>query len=63
MQINVLPFHYLGQGRWTVLHNKDITSKIKLKVVEKFKKGFVKAEDIVDLVASPEMQKTFSKKV
>src|SRR5882762_4231334 len=26
------------------------------------KDGFVKAEDVVDLVASPEMQKTFAKK-
>jgi hypothetical protein len=31
-------------------------------MVEKSKKGFLRAEDIVDLVASPEMQKAFSEK-
>ena len=62
LQTNMLPFHRLGHGRWTVLHDEDIASKIKLKVLEKSKKGFVKAEDIVNLVASPEMQKTFSEK-
>ena len=62
LQTNTLPFHRLGHGRWTVLCDEDIASEIKLKVVEKSKKGFMKAEDIVDLVASPEMQRTFSEK-
>jgi hypothetical protein len=37
-------------------------SEIKLRMVKKSKKGIMKAEDVVDLVASPEMQKTFSEK-
>jgi hypothetical protein len=41
---------------------QSFTSEIKLKIVEKSKKGFLKAEDLVDLVASPEMQKTFAEK-
>jgi len=31
-------------------------------MVEKSKQGFLRAEDLVDLVAGPEMQKTFSEK-
>lgn len=62
LQTKVLPHHYLSQAQWTVLHNEDIASEIKLKMVEKSKKGFMKAEDIVDLVESQEMQKTFSEK-
>ncbi len=37
-------------------------SKIKLRVVKKFKRGFMRAEDIVDLVASSKMQRIFSEK-
>jgi hypothetical protein len=62
LQTKALPLHQLGQARWTVLRDEDIASKIKQGIVEKVKKGFVKAEDIVDLVASSEMQKAFSEK-
>jgi hypothetical protein len=62
LQTKALPFHHLGQARWTVLRDEDIASEIKLRMVEKSKKGIMKAEDVVDLVASPEMQKTFSEK-
>jgi len=31
-------------------------------MVQKAKKGFLRAEDIVDLIASSEMQKTFAEK-
>ena len=40
----------------------DIESEIKICVVEKSLKGFVKAEVVVDLVASPEMQVIFAEK-
>ena len=62
MQTKVLPFHHLGQVQWTVLSDEDIVSEIKTRVVEKLIKGFVKAEDIVNLVASLKMQAIFSKK-
>jgi hypothetical protein len=62
LQTEVLPFHHLGQVQWTVLSNKDIMSEIKTQVVKKLMKGFVKVEDVVNLVASPEMQAIFSKK-
>jgi hypothetical protein len=62
LQTGNLPLHRLGHARWTVLRDEDIASEIKLKMVEKSKKGFLRAEDLVDLIASPEMQKTFSEK-
>ena len=57
-----LPLHCLGQAQSAVLRDEDIASEIQTRIIEKFKKGFLKAEDIVDLVASPEIQKVFSKK-
>jgi hypothetical protein len=62
LQHGALPLHRLGQARWTVLSDEDIASEIKLQMVEKSKKGFLKAEDLVDLVATPEMQEIFSEK-
>lgn len=62
LQTEVLPIHRLVQARWTVLSDEDIASEIKSRVVEKSTKGFVKAEDVVDLVASPEMQVIFAEK-
>jgi hypothetical protein len=62
LQTEVLPFCCLGQVWWTVLSDEDIVSKIKTWVVKKSMKGFVKEEDVVNLVASPEMQAIFSKK-
>ena len=62
MRKGTLPVHRLGQARWTVLRDEDIASEIKTRMVEKAKEGFLKAEDLVDLIASPEMQKTFSEK-
>jgi hypothetical protein len=62
LQTEALPHHRLGQAQWTVLHNEDIAREIKLKMVEISKKGFLRAEDVADLVASPKMQNTFSEK-
>ncbi len=62
VQRGALPIHRLGQACWTVLCDEDIASEIKLWMVQKAKKGFLRAEDIVNLVASPEMQKTFAEK-
>ena len=62
LQTEALPFYRLGQARWTVLCDEDITSEMKVQMVEKSKKGFIKVEDIANLVASPEMQVVFSEK-
>ena len=62
LQSRALPLHCLGQAWLAVLRDKDIACEIQTRMIEKFKKGFVKAEDVVDLVASPEIQKVFSEK-
>jgi hypothetical protein len=62
LQTRALLFHRLGQVRSTVLRDEDIAGEIKMRMIKKSKEGFVKAESLVDLVASPEMQKIFSEK-
>ena len=57
-----LPLYCLGHVRWTVLSSENIASKIKLKMIEKSSRGLLKAENLVNLVASSEMQKVFSEK-
>lgn len=47
--------------QWIVLYDKNITSKIKLQVAEKSKVGYLKVENIVNLIASLNMQKIFLK--
>jgi hypothetical protein len=42
--------------------NEDIASEIKMQMIEKLKNGYVKAEDLINLIASPRMQKNFSEK-
>ena len=62
LQSKALPLCHLNQARWTVLHNEDIASEIKLQMVKKLKQGLLRANNLVDLIASPEMQKSFSEK-
>src|ERR1700679_2978286 len=57
LQIRALLLHCLGQAWSTVLCDEDIVGEIKMWMIEKSKEGFVKAENLMDLVASPEMQK------
>jgi hypothetical protein len=62
LQSKALLLHCLGQAQSTVLRDEDIAGEIKMRIIKKSKEGFVKAENLVDLVASPEMQKIFSEK-
>jgi hypothetical protein len=62
LQSRALPLHRLGQARSAVLRDEDIASEIQKRIIERSKNGFVKAEDVVDLVASPEIQRVFSEK-
>jgi hypothetical protein len=54
-----LPFHRLAQAQRTVLEDEDIAKVIQLQLMEKSKQGFLKAKDLVDIVASPEIQESF----
>jgi hypothetical protein len=51
-----LPFHRLAQAQRTVLEDEDIAKVIQLQLMEKSKQGFLKAEDLVDIVASLEIR-------
>ena len=62
LQNRALPLHCLGQAQSAVLCDEDIASEIQTRMIEKSKKGFLKAEDVTDLVASPGIQKVFSEK-
>jgi len=56
LQYNELPFHHLGQARWTALEGEDITQEIKMKLTEQVSRCYIKVSDVVDVVASPELQ-------
>ena len=56
------PIPQLNWKHRTVLNDEDIAKEIKGRMMEKAARGFLKAEDIVDIVASPEMQMIFTHK-
>lgn len=57
-----LPFHQFNWKRPTLLDDEDITGEIKFRMMEKAGKGFLKAEDVVEIVASPAVQAVFAQK-
>ena len=57
-----LPFHQLNKKRGTILDDKDIAQEIRTRMVEKAGKGFLKAQDLVEIVASADMQANFAQK-
>jgi hypothetical protein len=59
---NELPLHCFGQTRWTALEDEDIAEEIKLRVTEKAKEYYLKASDVVDITASPEVQAVLRQK-
>lgn len=56
-----LPLHRYGQTRSSVLDDEDVAQTIQLRLAEKAKEGFIKAIDVVDIVASLEMQANFTR--
>jgi hypothetical protein len=55
-----LPHHRLHQTRWSVLNDEDIAQDLQLQLTERAKNKFIKASDIVEIVASPDMQDRFA---
>lgn len=45
-----------------IIDNEDIAEEIKIKLKGKEREGFLKAKDVVDIVASSEMQAIFTQK-
>src|SRR5712675_821874 len=57
-----LPLHQLKRKRGTIVDDEDITEEMKTQMVEKTKSGFLKAQDVVEIVASQEIQSIFTLK-
>lgn len=51
-----LPLHCYHGTCFLILGDEDIASQIQLHLSERAQKGFIKAQDVVDIVASPEIQ-------
>lgn len=62
LQLRKLPLHRLGQTKWTALEDKDITQEIKLQLTENIKGKYLKASNVVDVVASLEIQAIMKQK-
>jgi hypothetical protein len=57
-----LPFHRLKWKRPTILDDEDVAEKIKSRLAEKAEGGYLKAEDVIEIVASPSMQAIFTER-
>jgi hypothetical protein len=62
LQNRALPLHHLCQAQSTVLHDEDIAGEIRTQIIEKSKKGFVKAEDFINLIVRKEFARCQSQK-
>lgn len=57
-----LPLHTYGTYRSSILDGKDFQRDIQLHLTEIAKKGYIRAQDIVDYVATPEIQQKLGTK-
>jgi hypothetical protein len=55
-----LPLYQLNWKHWTIIDDEDIAEEMRGRMMEKANGGFLKAEDVVDIVASPGMQAIFA---
>ncbi|PBK85860.1 hypothetical protein ARMGADRAFT_1036033 [Armillaria gallica] len=54
-----LPLHHYGRIGSSLLRDEDFTADLKLFLLEKSKKDYICAQDVVNYVASPEIQEKF----
>ena len=54
--------HFYGRYHSSILEDEDFAQGIQLQLVEIAKDGYIKAEDIVDYVATPEIQEKLGSK-
>jgi len=52
----LLPFHQFGKVHSSVLENEDFAHLLKLHLLEVAKTGFIRAQDVVDFIATPDIQ-------
>ena len=53
---NKLPLHRHGQHQSSILDDEDFAQDIQLHLIEMAKDGYIRAQDVVDYVASTQMQ-------
>jgi hypothetical protein len=58
----ILPFHRYGRFSNSILEDEDFAQGIQLHLLEVAKNGYVRAQDIVDYVARPEIQEQLGSK-
>ena len=56
LQNKKLPLHHYGTYHASILEDEDFRGDIQLHLTEISKKGYVQAQDIVDYIATPEVQ-------
>ncbi|PBK82635.1 hypothetical protein ARMGADRAFT_1038428 [Armillaria gallica] len=56
-----LPLHHYGQSHSTILADEDISAAIQLHLQEIVKDGYISAQQIIDFIATEEMQKMLEK--
>lgn len=56
LQRKKLPLHQYGKCHSSILDNEDFAQDIQLHLIEIAKNGYIQAQDIVDYVATPEVQ-------
>jgi hypothetical protein len=57
-----LPLHRLGSYHSSILEDEDFANDIQLHLMELSKNGYIRAQDVVDYVASPEVQERLGSK-
>ena len=61
VQEGTLPSHSYGYTRKTVLEDEDVLQEIQGELSERAKSGFIKAQDVCEIVASEKFQILFSR--
>ena len=57
-----LSLYELSQKWGTIVDDEDIAEELRTHLAEKAKHGFLKAQDVMEVVASPKMQEVFALK-
>ena len=60
VQYGELPVHHLGQTRWDILDDEDVSHSLQSLLLSHTKGCYITAIDVVELVSGPVMQEKFS---
>jgi hypothetical protein len=60
VQSGELPVHHLGQSRWNILDDEDLSQSLQTLLLSHTKGHYITASDVVKLVSGPIMQEKFT---